>query len=129
MPYFWLNRWAVVVFVILSALGAATFTWWSITLPERQQAMAQAQEQARQNLLFQAAEQAVRALLRDPSSAQFKRLSILKGKDGKSYVCGQVNAKNAFGGYTGFSAFAFRVANGPAYLVEEEPLQVIDACY
>jgi hypothetical protein len=50
------------------------------------------------------AEDAVREKLRDPSSAQFRnvRLNSLSSSE----VCGEVNAKNAFGGYIGFVRFA-----------------------
>ena len=41
--------------------------------------------------------------LKDPNSAQFRNLKILDNDRG---MCGEVNAKNAFGGYVGFSAFA-----------------------
>ena len=116
---------------MISTAGAAIFTWWNITRPDRQQAVAQAQEQERMDKLFRSAEQAVRSLLRDPDSAQFKELSIRIGQDSKRYVCGQVNVKNAFGGYAGFDFFAFEIANGPAYLMAtgaSDALFVLDAC-
>ncbi|MBR8367142.1 hypothetical protein KDW55_27860 [Burkholderia sp. AU19243] len=42
----------------------------------------------------------VAASLKDPQSAQFRDVYI-----GISYACGQVDARNGFGGYTGFSDF------------------------
>lgn len=42
--------------------------------------------------------------LKDPSSAQFKNLRLVTGEGGEA-LCGEVNAKNAFGGYTGFKPF------------------------
>ena len=42
----------------------------------------------------------VRQELKDPSSAEFKIYTIRK-----DYLCGQVNAKNSLGGYTGFKYF------------------------
>lgn len=42
---------------------------------------------------------ALRENLRDPASAQFRWLPRV---DGEILYCGFVNAKNAFGGYTGF---------------------------
>ena len=49
------------------------------------------------------ARQQVAAQLKDPASAQFRnvRSSTLRETD----VCGEVNAKNSFGGYTGFKRF------------------------
>lgn len=44
---------------------------------------------------------AVKAKLRDPNSAIFSNI-----RDGKLlYVCGEVNAKNGFGGYAGSKRF------------------------
>lgn len=47
--------------------------------------------------------------LRDPASAEFRdvRVGRAKEKDGgpESMVCGEVNAKNAMGGYAGFARF------------------------
>ena len=48
-------------------------------------------------------EEAVAAELRDPSSAQFRNI-----REGTETACGEVNAKNAFGAYTGFRQFAYR---------------------
>lgn len=42
--------------------------------------------------------------LKDPMSVQFKDLRL--GKDGT--LCGELNAKNAYGGYTGFKPFMYR---------------------
>ena len=41
--------------------------------------------------------------LTDPESAQFRKLKLLSGDKG---LCGELNAKNKFGGYVGFRAFA-----------------------
>lgn len=59
---------------------------------------------------------AVIATLKDPSSAQFRNV-VLKG----GAVCGEVNAKNAFGGYVGFQHFVWSssVYNVPE--VSEQP--------
>jgi hypothetical protein len=55
-------------------------------------------------------EAAVRPMLRDPQSAVFSNLTATNDrKTGKSpaglVICGQVNAKNGFGGYTGNKNF------------------------
>lgn len=48
-------------------------------------------------------------LLRDPSSAQFRNVRT----DGDGYVCGEINGKNGFGAYSGFSEFyAFESVDG-----------------
>jgi len=54
------------------------------------------------------AKDAVKATLKDPESAQFRNL-YTKSWTGKASpddaVCGEVNAKNSYGGYTGFTRF------------------------
>jgi hypothetical protein len=47
------------------------------------------------------AKEAVTAKLKDPSSAQFRNVQ----DKGSGLVCGEVNAKNGFGGYGGFEKF------------------------
>lgn len=42
--------------------------------------------------------------LRDPDSAQFRNVRAIGTKD-TLYVCGEVNARNSFGGYTGHVPF------------------------
>ena len=49
-----------------------------------------------------AAKRAVASLLKDPGSAQFK--NVAPAFHGQA-VCGEVNGKNAFGGYVGFRPF------------------------
>ena len=44
---------------------------------------------------------AVIELLKDPESARFKNLRTYN----ESIVCGEVNAKNSYGGYVGFKRF------------------------
>ena len=56
--------------------------------------------------------------LRDPASAQFRNVESF-GLDSGSMVCGEVNGKNGFGAYTGFTHFMyreplFRIADNPA---------------
>ncbi len=50
------------------------------------------------------AENVVRSTLKDPDSAKFDHTAVGK-KDGFRYVCGNVNAKNSFGGYVGAAPF------------------------
>ncbi len=42
--------------------------------------------------------------LKDPSSATFRNLTLTQGESGLA-LCGEVNSKNSFGGYTGYSEF------------------------
>lgn len=49
------------------------------------------------------AEQAVKRILNDPESAQFRDMRVYTLS-----VCGEVNAKNAMGGYVGFQRFIYQ---------------------
>lgn len=53
-----------------------------------------------QAMVTDVAENAVKQILRDPSSAQFRSVREYAGP-----VCGEVNAKNGFGGFTGYTRF------------------------
>ena len=55
----------------------------------------------------------VKARLKDPDSADFRNAHFYSGS-GKAVVCGEVNAKNGFGGFTGFERF---VASGTDVVV------------
>ena len=39
--------------------------------------------------------------LKDPESARFAEIWALQGSNGNRSICGLVNAKNSYGGYTG----------------------------
>jgi hypothetical protein len=61
-----------------------------------------------------AAQDAVRAKLRDPQSATFSDMRQISGTDSVgpyNGVCGQVNAKNSYGSYVGKTPFVY-VARG-----------------
>ena len=51
------------------------------------------------------AKEMVTSQLKDPESARFGEIWALKGSNGHKCVCGYVNAKNSFGGYTGKKMF------------------------
>lgn len=48
--------------------------------------------------------QSVISNLREPESAQFQEVNLVRSQD-RAYLCGQLNARNGFGGYTGFQWF------------------------
>lgn len=63
----------------------------------------------------------VRASLKDPGTAHFQRVygtSIHPELPKATVVCGFVNAKNGYGGYTGFRKFA--VIGGYSYIWADE---------
>jgi hypothetical protein len=55
------------------------------------------------------AEDALSEILKDPSSMQLRnvRCAIQSGSE-CSMICGEVNAKNSYGGYAGFEGFVVR---------------------
>lgn len=50
------------------------------------------------------AQKAVANALKDPNAAQFRNVRLVGYLDG-SVICGEVNGKNSYGGYIGFSPF------------------------
>ncbi|MBB6578011.1 hypothetical protein HNP33_002079 [Comamonas odontotermitis] len=59
------------------------------------------------NALVAKAKAEVSKDFKDPESANFRNLGVYKSKTGKGRVsvCGEVNAKNAFGAYVGYRPF------------------------
>ncbi|HAV4657533.1 TPA: hypothetical protein JIU96_07345 [Acinetobacter baumannii] len=54
---------------------------------------------------------------KDPDSLTYRNLDSFFDKDGNSYACGEVNAKNSFGGYVGFRKFVY---NGKTMILDGE---------
>jgi hypothetical protein len=69
---------------------------------------------------------AVKERMKDPDSIQFRNVEVFhhKAKDvtpaGVYVLCGEVNAKNSYGGYTGFSLFVATVFMRSSGLVDTE---------
>lgn len=54
--------------------------------------------------------------LKDPNSAMFRSLMVHRGDaptSGNYFVCGEINSKNSYGGYTGFKPFVAFVFDYP----------------
>ncbi|MEA5669027.1 hypothetical protein VA603_15890 [Stenotrophomonas sp. MH1] len=88
--------------------------------PEPQRPMTAAEKKAQQQKWFGAetivaAERAVRAELKDPDAAQFRDVRANYTEEFGVVACGRVNAKNEFGGYTGFRRF---VSSGKSVILE-----------
>lgn len=58
-----------------------------------------------------AGRRAVLAELRDPASAQFRNVRRIQHDNGSTMFCGEVNARNAYGGMAGFVRFEAGVTN------------------
>jgi len=55
---------------------------------------------------------------KDPGSAQFRKIELMDGRNakqpGEGIYCGEVNAKNSYGAYTGFMPFVGAVVGNEA---------------
>ena len=69
--------------------------------------------------LFPEARQAIIRTLKDPDSARFGRIFEGRGVIGKATICGEVNAKNGFGGYTGMTPFVYFPDDDRAELITD----------
>jgi hypothetical protein len=77
---------------------------------------------AESSKLVTTAEHLVRAQLKDPGSAQFRNVTATH-PDSVSLpvICGEVNARNGYGGYVGFVPFLYDANSGKAYLLNLNP--------
>ena len=64
------------------------------------------------------AKAAVVSVLKDPGSAQFQNVFITTPRQGMA-VCGEINAKNSYGGYTGFQYFITGGIRGVSTTIEK----------
>jgi hypothetical protein len=88
--------------------------------PEPERPITAAEKKAQQEKWFGAetivaAERAVRGALKDPDAAQFRDVRANYTEEFGVVACGRVNAKNEFGGYTGFRRF---VSSGKNVILE-----------
>jgi len=80
------------------------------------------------------AQRAIKDKLRDPDSAKFDRVTRKTMPNARGeptdVVCGRVNAKNAYGGMTGFKDFVYLVARNEATVAEGDlgPIVVRNMC-
>lgn len=64
------------------------------------------------NSTVQTVQGIVREMMKDPESAKFRETATYRTKLGDQIVCGEYDAKNSFGGYTGYDQYYFRLRNG-----------------
>ncbi|EPG3568327.1 hypothetical protein ON011_003261 [Providencia rettgeri] len=55
------------------------------------------------------AKEQINRYLKDPTSSLFRDVVVYRDGDDTAYVCGDVNAKNEYGAYTGFESFMGKV--------------------
>lgn len=112
-------RWKVALSWMVSALIV-----WGVFILNRPDTRTDAEIQAAENRdrrdrLIAWAMVEVRGKLRDPSSADFGKVFVSE-KSGEETVCGGINAKNSFGGYTGMQPFVIAVAPGRIWIDDLE---------
>lgn len=69
-------------------------------------------DQARQQTWIANTERAVKAKMKDPDSVRFRNSRFNVYDDKVPVVCGEINAKNGFGGHTGFQKY---IASGDSF--------------
>lgn len=62
------------------------------------------QAMAGENFVTEAKKAVIRNL-KDPDSAKFRNLRTIKTDKGLRLLCGEMNGKNSYGGYTGYVPF------------------------
>ena len=95
----------------LSACAAPTrdplndYTWERLErLPKDAAEVAAAVAASSREAFLESTKLRVSDVLKDPESARFRKLRLVDYKGGL-LACGEVNAKNSYGGYVGFSQF------------------------
>lgn len=65
--------------------------------------------------------QIVEARLKDPTSVQYRNERIVEISPGSSWhaICGEVNSKNGFGGYVGFTRYVAEDLTKDAYVEDD----------
>lgn len=86
-----------VLFILAMVAGSAS------AAPKESLKEKKAREQ-REAQMIAAAKKAIAYTLTDPDSANFREVYVAPNEVA---VCGQVNAKNSFGGYVGFRRFIY----------------------
>lgn len=106
--------------------GAAVAVWAVLgailAIQHHQRAEPQREWVETKDRLVSEAQTTVKAGLKDPASALFSEERVL-GSGPDQRVCGLVNAKNGYGGYSGNDRYL--VMAGSAYFGESKPPQVI----
>jgi hypothetical protein len=67
------------------------------------------------------AEKSLADASKDPRSTEFRNVTVLNGKT----VCGEVNSKNGFGAYVGFTPFAYG-ADGSGFIATADAIDTED---
>ncbi|RTZ47616.1 zinc ribbon domain-containing protein [Candidimonas sp. SYP-B2681] len=77
------------------------------------------EERVKELVWIEKGKDTVRTVLKDSQSAQFANVYFYRGKDGWPLICGKVNSKNGFGGYSGYQRFISGGTPQLTYLEEQ----------
>lgn len=100
--------------VLLTFVCLGAFIWWKAggsddaasMAPDTPKVETQADKDRDAGMTaVYAARETVKTMLKDPDSAKFSNQFAVKTAKGGFAACGEVNAKNGFGGYTGQSIY------------------------
>lgn len=69
--------------------------------------------------------QSVLALMKDPDSSKFRNIREVSIPDGIVF-CGEVNSKNSYGGYAGFTWFVAGVEHADVFVSSTNPRKASD---
>lgn len=97
---------AFVFAAILPLAGCATEKWQPppVEAPGKMHSLTPAE--------LKMVQDAVQYRMKDPSSTTFRNIGAVQKPDGSIRVCGEVNSKNSFGGYSGFMPFSGTISSG-----------------
>lgn len=104
----------------IASIGAAAL----LLAACREQTVHETEQQKADRQKIEKVEDLVREKLKDPQSAQFSKVRIVGG-----LVCGEVNAKNSYGGYSGRQRFWGGMPEatlGEAVVISDEPTSPCD---
>ena len=122
--------------VILSACATSSGSYQSPVVQMRNislnivkiysESVAQSLARMPKDEILESGKQSVASKLKDPLSAQFRNVRLVKYLDG-AVICGQVNAKNSYGGYVGFTDFVGSAYSATLRDSSSKYLEVIQA--
>jgi len=112
------NQKTVGVIALVTLLGA-----FALQQRDEKQPQLQSDSKIVVQKLQREAEHTVARMLKDPDSAKFRDVRVVVW-DGSNAVCGEVNGRNGYGAYSGFSKFV--AAGGRAFLLGNEGLSLED---
>lgn len=105
----------------LACLCFAAISCLAAESPEQQRKKAMAKLQKAQRDLLEKLRHSARSSLKDPESAKFSEERLYNGEDRDVVsLCGYVNSRNSYGGYSGKQAFIV-TTSGLVMFQEEQP--------